>query len=231
MSKIQTQYNPWENKKTFIQNVGNAESILEKISSDGIDFIPSIPNWNEKKNIENENDKDENSNLNSITNTSILPLNIQKEYLSTESIVNSFEKLYDLIIIQYNKLEQLELIYEKHKYQNILNKQNNYELSQKLVDLINFFKEIKLNKNKLVYLLHNSGITDSHVVKIKHSKKMELIKILKLCCNKNNPMIDMIELYENMHENSLNKLAETIKEKENKIDKLSKEFGELHNIK
>ena len=41
----------------------------------------------------------------------------------------------------------------------------------------------------------------------------------------------MIELYENMHENSLNKLAETIKEKENKIDKLSKEFGELHNIK
>ena len=174
MSKIQTQYNPWENKKTFIQNVGNAESILEKISSDGIDFIPSIPNWNEKKNIENENDKDENSNLNSITNTSILPLNIQKEYLSTESIVNSFEKLYDLIIIQYNKLEQLELIYEKHKYQNILNKQNNYELSQKLVDLINFFKEIKLNKDKLVYLLHNSGITDSHVVKIKHSKKMEL---------------------------------------------------------
>ena len=68
------------------------------------------------------------------------------------------EKLYELNTIQYKKLEQLEFIYEKYKYQNILNPQKNFELSQKLGDLSNFFEEIKLNKDKLVYLMHNSGI-------------------------------------------------------------------------
>ena len=62
-------------------------------------------------------------------------------------------------------------------------------------------------------------------------KKMELLKTLKLCCNKNNPVLDMIELYENMHENTLNKLIETIKEKENKINELQQELNELKNIK
>ena len=41
----------------------------------------------------------------------------------------------------------------------------------------------------------------------------------------------MIELYENMHENSLNKLKEKIKVKENKINELNKELNELQNIK
>ena len=231
MSK--NQYNPWENKKTFIQNVGNAESILDTISTEGLDLIPSMPDFNNQQKVENENEIDENKNLN-INNehqASILPLTTQNEFSSAESIINSLEKLYELNTIQYNKLEQLEYIYEKYKYQNILNPQKNFELLQKLGDLSNFFEEIKLNKDKLIYLLHNSGMTDAHVIKIKHSKKMELIKILKLCCNKNNPMIDMIELYENMHENTLNKLIETIKEKENKINELQQELNELKNIK
>ena len=231
MSK--NQYNPWENKKTFIQNVGNAESILDTISTEGLDLIPSMPDFNNQQKVENENEIDEKKNLN-INNehqASILPLTTQNEFSSAESIINSLEKLYELNTIQYNKLEQLEYIYEKYKYQNILNPQKNFELLQKLGDLSNFFEEIKLNKDKLIYLLHNSGMTDAHVIKIKHSKKMELIKILKLCCNKNNPMIDMIELYENMHENTLNKLIETIKEKENKINELQQELNELKNIK
>ena len=231
MSK--NQYNPWENKKTFIQNVGNAESILDTISTEGLDLIPSMPDFNNQQKVENENEIDENKNLN-INNehqASILPLTTQNEFSSAESIINSLEKLYELNTIQYNKLEQLEYIYEKYKYQNILNPKKNFELLQKLGDLSNFFEEIKLNKDKLIYLLHNSGMTDAHVIKIKHSKKMELIKILKLCCNKNNPMIDMIELYENMHENTLNKLIETIKEKENKINELQQELNELKNIK
>ena len=237
MSK--NQYNPWENKKTFIQNVGNTESILDIISSEGIDLIPSMPDFNNQQKIEkdNENDINENKNLNinntnnNVNQASILPLTIQNDFSSAESIIDSLEKLYELNTIQYNKLEQLEFIYEKYKYQNILNSQKNFELLQKLGDLSNFFEEIKLNKDKLIYLLHNSGMTDAHVIKIKHSKKMELIKILKLCCNKNNPMIDMIELYENMHENTLNKLIETIKEKENKVNELQQELNELKNIK
>ena len=229
MSK--NQYNPWENKKTFIQNVGNAESILDTISTEGLDLIPSMPDFNNQQKVENEIDENKNLNINNEHQASILPLTTQNEFSSAESIINSLEKLYELNTIQYNKLEQLEYIYEKYKYQNILNPQKNFELLQKLGDLSNFFEEIKLNKDKLIYLLHNSGMTEAHVIKIKHSKKMELIKILKLCCNKNNPMIDMIELYENMHENTLNKLIETIKEKENKINELQQELNELKNIK
>ena len=230
MSKIQ--YNPWENKNTFIQNVGNAESVLDIISSEGIDLIPSMPDFKNKNINENENNNEIIiSNSIDKAQSSILPLTTQNEYSSTESIIDSLEKLYELNNIQYYKLEQLEYIYEKYKYQNILNTQKNFELMQKIGDLSNFFKEIKLNKDKLVYLLHNSGITDSHVIKIKHSKKIELIKTLKLCCNKNNPMIDMIELYENMHENTLNKLKQKINERENKIKELNKQLDELQNIK
>ena len=222
------QYNPWENKKTFIQNVGNVESILDIITSEGLDSIPSMPDLN----IKNDETKDENNiNENINSKNSILPISVQNEYSNAEQMINTLNKLYELNEIQYNKLQELELIYEKYKYQNILNSHKNFEVKQKLGDLSNFFEEIKNNKDKYAYLLHNSGITDSYVIKVKHGKKMELIKILKLCCNKNNAIIDMIELYENMHENTLNKLKEKISEKNNKIDELMKALDDLQNIK
>ena len=222
------QYNPWENKKTFIQNVGNVESILDIITSEGLDSIPSMPDLN----IKNDESKDENNiNENINSKNSILPISVQNEYSNAEQMINTLNKLYELNEIQYNKLQELELIYEKYKYQNILNSHKNFEVKQKLGDLSNFFEEIKNNKDKYAYLLHNSGITDSYVIKVKHAKKMELIKILKLCCNKNNAIIDMIELYENMHENTLNKLKEKISEKNNKIDELMKALDDLQNIK
>jgi len=226
MSKMQ--YNPWENKKTFIQNVGNVESILDIITSEGLDSIPSMPDLN----IKNDESKDENNiNENINSKNSILPISVQNEYSNAEQMINTLNKLYELNEIQYNKLQELELIYEKYKYQNLLNSHKNFEVKQKLGDLSNFFEEIKNNKDKYAYLLHNSGITDSYVIKVKHGKKMELIKILKLCCNKNNAIIDMIELYENMHENTLNKLKEKISEKNNKIDELMKALDDLQNIK
>ena len=242
MSK--NQYNPWENKKTFVQNVGNTDSILDIISSEGIDVCSSMPDFSinsNRLNNEQENENDNNNIINDNKETnennftfkekSILPLITKNEYSTSLSLIEAIEKLYEYNTIQYNKLESLELIYEKYKYQNILNSQKNYELCQKLNDLSNFFQEIKLNKNKLIYLLHNSGMTDSHVIKIKHGKKMELIKTLKLSCNKNIPCLDMIELYENMHENTLNKLKEKINNKENKMNELINEFNDIQNIK
>ena len=242
MSK--NQYNPWENKKTFVQNVGNTDSILDIISSEGIDVCSSMPDFSinsNRLNNEQENENDNNNIINDNKETnennftfkekSILPLITKNEYSTSLSLIEAIEKLYEYNTIQYNKLVSLELIYEKYKYQNILNSQKNYELCQKLNDLSNFFQEIKLNKNKLIYLLHNSGMTDSHVIKIKHGKKMELIKTLKLSCNKNNPCLDMIELYENMHENTLNKLKEKINNKENKMNELINEFNDIQNIK
>ena len=241
MKKPISQYNPWENKKTFTQNVGNTESIIDIISSEGIDICPSMLDFsNYSYNIQNQanimNKMDnipENVKINNFTfkEKSILPLIILNEYSSTESLLDALEKLYEYNTIQYNKLECLELLYEKYKYQNILNSKKNFELIQKLMDLNNFFQDIKENKNKFIYLLHNSGMTDSHVIKIKHGKKMEFIKTLKLCCNKNNPALDMIELYENMHENTLNKLKEKINIKETKINDLIKEYNDIQNIK
>ena len=141
-------------------------------------------NENSKTNEKgNENPNIANTNIFTFKESSILPLITQNEYSTTESIIDALDKLYEYNTFQYNKLESLELIYEKYKYQNILNSQKNYELSQKLADLSNFFQDVKQNKNKFMYLLHNSGMTDSHVIKIKHGKKMELLKILKLCCS------------------------------------------------
>ena len=162
------QYNPWENKKTFIQNVGNVESILDIITSEGLDSIPSMPDLN----IKNDESKDENNiNENINSKNSILPISVQNEYSNAEQMINTLNKLYELNEIQYNKLQELELIYEKYKYQNILNSHKNFEVKQKLGDLSNFFEEIKNNKDKYAYLLHNSGITDSYVIKVKHGKK------------------------------------------------------------
>ena len=235
MSK--NQYNPWEDKKTFVQNVGNTSSVLDIILSEGIDNCPSMPNFSnlgDKLKSEEKTKNDliiENNKNNCYKENSILPLVTKNEYSNAESLIEAMEKLYEYNSVQYNKLEKLELIYEKYRYQNILNSQKNFELSQKLSDLSNFFQDIKQNKNKLIYLLHNSGMTDSHVIKIKHGKKMELIKTLKLCCNEKNPRLDMIELYENMHENTLNKLKEKINNKEKKINDLIKEFNDIQNIK
>ena len=41
----------------------------------------------------------------------------------------------------------------------------------------------------------------------------------------------MIELYENMHENTLNNLKKKIDDKEKKINELIKEFNDIQNIK
>ena len=47
------QYNPWEDKKTFVQNVGNAQSILDIIQSEGLNTSPSMPNFSNPENNQN----------------------------------------------------------------------------------------------------------------------------------------------------------------------------------
>jgi hypothetical protein len=202
----------------------NLENQINKVNKSKTIYIEQM------KDLEMEENEIAFSNLDNLTYDYNLKCKLWKSISEFHKTINSLEKLYELNTKQYNKLEQLELVYEKYKYQNILNPQKTFEISQKIGDLTNFFEQVKSNKDKLTYLLHNSGMTDSNVIKIKHSKKMELIKTLKLCCNKNNPMIDMIELYENMHENTLNKLKEKINETENKINDLIKQMNELQNI-
>ena len=69
MSKISNnKYNPWEDKRTFVQNVGNTQSILDIISSEGIDICPSMPDFSKTQNIpinnQNQSSNDNNNNIN-----------------------------------------------------------------------------------------------------------------------------------------------------------------------
>ena len=213
-----SQYNPWEDKKTFVQYIGNTDSLLDTLSLEDLNSCPSMPNFS--KQVNNNYYKEQ----------SILPINIINDYANSNDIIDALNNLYEQNTIQYNKLEKLEVIYEKYKYKNILSPDKNLELLQKINDLNNFLLEIKQNKNKLLNLLHNSGMTDSHVIKIKHSKKLEFIKLLKICCNKNNAVLDMVELYENMHDNTLIKLKQKIDEEDMKVNALIKDFKEIQNI-
>ena len=155
-----SQYNPWEDKKTFVQYIGNTDSLLDTLSLEDLNSCPSMPNFSKKV------------NNNYYKEQSILPINIINDYANSNDIIDALNNLYEQNTIQYNKLEKLEVIYEKYKYKNILSPDKNLELLQKINDLNNFLLEIKQNKNKLLNLLHNSGMTDSHVIKIKHSKKL-----------------------------------------------------------
>ena len=69
------------------------------------------------------------------------------------------------------------------------------------------------------------------LIKIKHEKKMELIKVLKICSSNYSSVLDLIELNGNIHERTINKLQEKIKEIEEITNKLSNEFNEINQIK
>ena len=60
---------------------------------------------------------------------------------------------------------------------------------------------------------------------------MELIKGLKICSSDYSSVLDLIELNGNIHERTINKLQEKIKEIEEITNKLSNEFNEINQIK
>ena len=60
---------------------------------------------------------------------------------------------------------------------------------------------------------------------------MELIKVLKICSSNYSSVLDLIELNGNIHERTINKLQEKIKEIEEITNKLSNEFNEINQIK
>ena len=202
-------YNPWEEQNIFIQDVGGLKDLLNYANNENIIFSDSMV-------VNNENWK----------------LNInKKEYENSTYLIELIEELNNLSNLQYEKLEKLEFLYEKYKYQLILSREKNDNLITMLNELTRLFNDFDKNKIKIVNLLHNSGISDSNVIKIKHEKKMELIKVLKICSSNYSSVLDLIELNGNIHERTINKLQEKIKEIEEITNKLSNEFNEINQIK
>ena len=66
------------------------------------------------------------------------------------------------------------MLYGKYKYQLLLSQNNNNELISKINELVEIFQIFEKNKIKIVNLIHNAGMTDANVIKIKHNDKIKL---------------------------------------------------------
>ena len=79
--------------------------------------------------------------------------------------------------------------------------------------------------------MHNAGMTDTNVIKIKHSRKMDFIKMIKICINDYSSVLELIEFNENIHSETINKLKKKITEIEVKTNLLIQEYNDLSQIK
>ena len=198
-------YNPWEDKKTFLVDLGGVSNIVDFAREENI--------------------------INEINEDMCLDLNEYSDYDNANLVVDLLNQMDDLSNSQYAKLKELDVLYSKYKYQLLLSQDKNNELISKLNDLIGVFGLFERNKIKIVNLMHNAGMTDTNVIKIKHSRKMDFIKMIKICINEYSSVLELIEFNENIHSETINKLKKKITEIEVKTNLLIQEYNELSQIK
>lgn len=198
-------YNPWEDKKTFLVDLGGVSNIVDFAREENI--------------------------INEINEDMCLDLNEYSDYDNANLVVDLLNQMDDLSNSQYAKLKELDVLYSKYKYQLLLSQDKNNELISKLNDLIGVFGLFERNKIKIVNLMHNAGMTDTNVIKIKHSRKMDFIKMIKICINEYSSVLELIELNENIHSETINKLKKKITEIEVKTNLLIQEYNDLSQIK
>ena len=198
-------YNPWEDKKTFLVDLGGVSNIVDFAREENI--------------------------INEINEDMCLDLNEYSDYDNANLVVDLLNQMDDLSNSQYAKLKELDVLYSKYKYQLLLSQDKNNELISKLNDLIGVFGLFERNKIKIVNLMHNAGMTDTNVIKIKHSRKMDFIKMIKICINDYSSVLELIEFNENIHSETINKLKKKITEIEVKTNLLIQEYNDLSQIK
>ena len=198
-------YNPWEDKKTFLVDLGGVSNIVDFAREENI--------------------------INEINEDMCLDLNEYSDYDNANLVVDLLNQMDDLSNSQYAKLKELDVLYSKYKYQLLLSQDKNNELISKLNDLIGVFGLFERNKIKIVNLMHNAGMTDTNVIKIKHSRKMDFIKMIKICINEYSSVLELIEFNENIHSETINKLKKKITEIEVKTNVLIREYNDLSQIK
>ena len=198
-------YNPWEDKKTFLVDLGGVSNIVDFAREENI--------------------------INEINEDMCLDLNEYSDYDNANLVVDLLNQMDDLSNSQYAKLQELDVLYSKYKYQLLLSQDKNNELISKLNDLIGVFGLFERNKIKIVNLMHNAGMTDTNVIKIKHSRKMDFIKMIKICINEYSSVLELIEFNENIHSETINKLKKKITEIEVKTNLLIQEYNDLSEIK
>jgi hypothetical protein len=192
--------NPWDDSKNFIQDVGDLEGFLNFMN---LSQIVKYDDEGSKNNLdleEVENEVGANNN-----NQDLLILNYNLDLL---------KELNDISRMNYEKLKSLEVLYENYRSQSILSKIKNDELCDKISGLIEIFDKIENSRIKLANLIHNTHLTDNNIIKIKHDKKFEFIKIMKSIMTQMNNQkinqrndIELIKLSSNVHPETLNKIV------------------------
>ena len=188
-SNNKNKINPWDDERTFIQDVGELEGFLN--------FVQRGDKLNE--NFQNEFEQVDQSCFD-IDNTT------DNHYLLDQ--LNKISKL------NFEKLKTLEIIYEKYRSESILSKTKNDELCYDIGYLIQIFEKIESNKTKLGNLIHNTHLSESNIIKIKHEYKFEFIKIMKRILTQVDTQnisqrndIELIKLSSNLHPETINKIV------------------------
>jgi hypothetical protein len=151
------------------------------------------------------------------------------EELSDDEELKLLRQLNESSKCYFDRINEIELLYEKYKYEYILSKKKQDELLDKLNDLILMFKLIEANRVKIANILLNSHFSENNTVKIKHSHKSKFIKILKIIITylKEGNELDFIQRSFNLHFQTIDKLKFKIEEIYSTSSKLLLKYKDL----
>ena len=206
MARPSSAYNPWEDRQSFIQDSATVDDFISFVNAHS---------------LSNSND----------SGYDVLALTKIKEYNDANTTVDLLNELNEVSVKQYECLKKLEVMYEKYKYEWLLSSDKNSEMITKVNEIQMMFDVFERNKIKVVNLLHNCGLNDEGVVKIKHAKKMEFIKGVKIWTSNYSHVLDLVELNEGIHVNTIKQLGEKIKEYEKLTEEIVNEYNRVKQIK
>ena len=198
-------YNPWEDRQSFIQDSSTVDDFISFVNAHSL--------------CNNDNGDD------------VLALAKIKEYNDANTTVDLLNELNEVSVKQYECLRKLEVMYEKYKYEWLLSSEKNSEMIAKVNEIQMMFDVFERNKIKVVNLLHNCGLNDEGVVKVKHAKKMEFIKGVKIWSSNYSHVLDLVELNEGIHVNTIKQLSEKIKQYEKLTEEIVDEYNRVKQIK
>ena len=198
-------YNPWEDRQSFIQDSSTVDDFISFVNAHSL--------------CNNDNGDD------------VLALAKIKEYNDANTTVDLLNELNEVSVKQYECLRKLEVMYEKYKYEWLLSSEKNSEMIAKVNEIQMMFDVFERNKIKVVNLLHNCGLNDEGVVKVKHAKKMEFIKGVKIWTSNYSHVLDLVELNEGIHVNTIKQLSEKIKQYEKLTEEIVDEYNRVKQIK
>lgn len=179
---MKNNFNPWEETRNFIQDVGDFKSLIYFIDS---------------------NEMGSTTQLNNESNTCVMDGTANLELIKQLNLISK---------IHHEKISLLEILYEKYRNESILSKDKNHKICDSISYLIEILEKFETNKIKIANLLHNTHMSENNIIKIKHNKKIDFLRVLKIVYNKvgvkdGRNDLDFIDLSLNIHPQTINKIV------------------------